>query len=142
MNAERFKAQYDIMLKNIDEIKTIVGKPPETASEQAGKTMGKVRYLYNGLVLTLVDVGNSIIFENNYRPPRNKADIFISLAEQKILAPNVIVGVKKAVFAQPKINNFSDPELLKVIGDSIDALGKTLGFFAVHFNRKQTAADR
>ena len=125
------------MLKNIEEIRNIAKKPPEMSSAQDIKTMEKVKYLFYGLTKTMVDIGNNIIEENEFRKPLNNADVFISLAEHDILISDIVPGIKKAVFAIPKITGCSYDELLSVISKSINDIHKCLDSFAVYFKRKQ-----
>ncbi|HEX7319687.1 MAG TPA: hypothetical protein VF399_04950 [bacterium] len=134
MNLGISRAQYDRMLKNIEEIKATIKKPPEMNSPQSVKVIEKVKYLFYGMIKSLVDMGNRIIEEKELRRPRNNADVFISLAEHDIVASALVPGLKKAVFSMPKMSHCSYEEVLATIGESIEAVHKCLDSYTVYFD--------
>jgi len=136
MNLGVSRAQYDRMLKNIEEIKAVVKKPPELNSPQGVRAIEKVKYLFYGLTKSLVDMGNRIIEEKELRRPRNNADVFISLAEHGIVASALVPGLKKAVFSMPKMSGCSYEKVLEIIGQSIEAIHKCLDSYIVFFDFK------
>jgi hypothetical protein len=127
------------MIKNIEEIKAVIKKPPDMNSPQGVKVIEKTKYLFHGLTKSLIDMGNRIIEEKELRRPRNGADVFISLAEHDIVMSSLVPGLKKAVFSLPKMSHCSYDELLAIIEQSIEAIHKCLDSYTVYFDfRLQT----
>lgn len=137
MDASGFKDIYNTMLKNIEEIKTALSRIDKYSPEDQLKLGEKVKYLFYGLTKTLVDIGNQILVENDYRTPLNKADVFISLAEHDIIALNLVPGVKKAVLVIPKVMQSNTQEVFAIIKESMESLCKCLDSFAVYYNLKE-----
>lgn len=137
MSITNFPKLYEGMVKNIEELKLIVKKPENLNSLNNTKIVEKTKYLFYGLIKSLVNLGNKIIIENDFRQPLNTADIFISLAEHEIIIPSVIPGIKKAVLATHRINGCSGLELVELISESIVDLHQCLDSFAVYFNLKR-----
>ena len=136
MDAESFKPLYENLDKNLKEIKEVIKKPKLLEFTNSAKILEKLKYLFYSATKSLVDIGHSIILENDLRDPLNRADIFISLAERDIVMSSVVPGVKKAVLALSKMNNYQPPETLKLISDSIEDLHKCLDSFVVYFDLK------
>jgi Na+/phosphate symporter len=134
MNLGISKEQYETMVKNIEEIKSVIKKPPDTNSPQGVKSIEKVKYFFYGLTKSLIDMGNRIIEEKELRRPRNNADVFISLAEHDIVMSSLVPGLKKAVFSMRRMSGCSYDELLAIIGQSIDAIHKCLDSYTVYFD--------
>jgi uncharacterized protein YutE (UPF0331/DUF86 family) len=138
MDTSSFQRLYDDFSKNIDEIKSMTKDDDLLQSPDSIKIVERAKYLFFSFTKTLVDIGHSIILENDFRDPLNRADIFISLAEHGIIVSSVVPGVKKAVLALPKINSSSYAEVLEIISESISDLHKCLDSFAVYFKLKDT----
>ena len=134
MDYDRFKSMYKDIKKNIDEIKSTMKKADLLKSPDCTKVLDRMKYLFYSLTKSLVDIGHSIILENDLRDPLNRADIFISLAEQKIVESSIVPGVKKAVLALSKIDNYKHSEILEIISGSIAGLNKCLDAFVVYFD--------
>ncbi|MEO0094620.1 MAG: hypothetical protein ABIL46_01050 [candidate division WOR-3 bacterium] len=137
MDTARFKEIYEMMQKNIEEIKTVTGKLDKYSPEDQIKLCEKIKYLFYGLAKTLVDVGNKIIVENDYREPLNNADVFISLAEHDIINSNLIPSLKKAVLAIPKVMQCPKDDVLAIIRESMESICKCLDSFAVYYDLKE-----
>lgn len=128
---------YDTMLKNIEEIKTVYGKIDRYSPEDKIHLCDKIKYLFYGLAKTLVDIGNKIIVENDYRTPLNNADVFISLAEHDIITSNLVPGIKKAVLVIPRVMQSNLEEVFTIIKESMESICKCLDSFAVYYNLKR-----
>uniref|UniRef100_A0A7V0Z468 DUF86 domain-containing protein n=1 Tax=candidate division WOR-3 bacterium TaxID=2052148 RepID=A0A7V0Z468_UNCW3 len=137
MDAAGFKEVYETMQKNIEEIKTVTEKLNKYSPEDQIKLCEKIKYLFYGLAKTLVDIGNKIIVENDYRQPLNNADVFISLAEHEIINSNLIPGIKKAVLVIPKVMQSNTQEVIAIIKESIESICKCLDSFAVYYDLKE-----
>ncbi|MEO0138098.1 MAG: hypothetical protein ABIL39_02105 [candidate division WOR-3 bacterium] len=136
MGTGEFREIYETMQKNIEEIKTTVEKINRYSLEDQLKLCERIKYLFYGLTKTLVDIGNKIIVENDYREPLNNADVFISLAEHEIINTNLIPGLKKVVLAIPKVMQSSKDEVLTMIKESMESICKCLDSFAVYYDLK------
>ena len=136
MDDVTFTALYKNLQNNITEIKEIVKNSEELKIPKNQKFFEKLRYLFYSLTKSTVDIGHSIILENEYRDPLNRADIFISLAERDIILSSVVPGVKKAALALPRLNNFSVSDLLELIAASIPDIHTCLDSFQVYFRLK------
>lgn len=127
---------YKNLQHNIKEIEEI-SKTPEQLKTPAGrKTLERLKYLFYSLTKSTVDIGHSIILENEYRDPLNRTDIFISLGERDIILPSAVRGVKKATLALPRLNDYPVSELLEIITNSLRDIHKCLDSFEVYFNLK------
>ncbi|MCX7995046.1 MAG: hypothetical protein N3A65_04670 [candidate division WOR-3 bacterium] len=136
MDTGRFREVYETMRNNIEEIKTVMEKLSRYSPEDQLKLCEKIKYLFYGLAKNLVDIGNKIIVENDYREPLNNADVFISLAEHDIINHNLIPGLKKTVLAIPKVMQSNKDEILALIKDSMESICKCLDSFAVYYDLK------
>jgi len=116
----------------------MVKKPmAQTMVSPAGvRVIERMKYLFYSLTKTLIDVGNSIIQENSFRQPLNRADIFISLAENSIILPSIVPNVKKAAIALPQVINIGYSETLELVSLSIIDLHQCLDSFAVYYSLK------
>ncbi len=136
MDAGRFREVYETMQKNIEEIKTITEKLNRYSPEDQIKLCEKMKYLFYGLAKTLVDIGNKIIVENDYRQPLNNADVFISLAEHDIINSNLVPGIKKAVLVIPKVMQINKDDVVALVKESMESICKCLDSFAVYYDLK------
>jgi uncharacterized protein YutE (UPF0331/DUF86 family) len=136
MDDEQFTALYKNLQHNIAEIKEMIKKPKELEIPKNQKLLEKLRYLFYSLTKSTVDIGHSIILENEYRDPLNRTDIFISLAERDIILSSVVPGVKKATLALPKLNSYPISELLAIVSASLPDIHKCLDSFQVYFRFK------
>lgn len=136
MDAGRFREVYETMQKNIEEIKTVTEKLNRYSPEDQIKLCEKIKYLFYGLAKTLVDIGNKIIVENDYRQPLNNADVFISLAEHDIINSNLVPGIKKAVLVIPKVMQSNKDDVVALVKESMESICKCLDSFAVYYDLK------
>jgi uncharacterized protein YutE (UPF0331/DUF86 family) len=136
MDEEKFTALYKNLQENIAGIKELIKNPEGLKKPKNQKLLEKLRYLFYSLTKSTVDIGHSIILENEYRDPLNRTDIFISLAERDIILSSVVPGVKKATLALPKLNNYPVSELLDIVSASIPDIHKCLDSFQVYFQLK------
>lgn len=136
MDAAGFREIYETMQKNIEEIKTISSKINRYSPEDKIRQSEKIKYLFYGLTKTLVDVGNKIIVENDYRTPLNNADVFISLAEHDIIASSLVPGIKKAVLVIPRVMQSNADEVFTIIKESMESICKCLDSFVVYYDLK------
>jgi len=136
MDEEKFTALYKNLQENIAGIKELIKDPEQLKKPKNQKLLEKLRYLFYSLTKSTVDIGHSIILENEYRDPLNRTDIFISLAERDIILSSVVPGVKKATLALPTLNNYPVSELLDIVSASIPDIHKCLDSFQVYFQLK------
>lgn len=136
MDAVKFKEIYETMQKNIEEIKNTSSKIDRYGPEDKIRLSEKIKYLFYGLTKTLVDVGNKIIVENDFRQPLNNADVFISLAEHDIITPSLVPGIKKAVMIIPRVMQSNSDEVFAIIKDSMESICKCLDSFVVYYDLK------
>jgi len=138
MNPGQFRELHESLLKNIEEIKTTIKKLDHNNLNlpEVIKKIERTKYLFYGLTKSLLDIGNNIIIENDFREPINNADIFVSLAEHEIIIFSIVPGVKKAILGMPYIGGRTYSELLQLISESIVDLHKCLDFFALYFGIK------
>lgn len=136
MDDATFTPLYKNLQNNITEIKEITKNSKDLEMPKNQKLFEKLKYLFYSLTKSTVDIGHSIILENEYRDPLNRADIFISLAERDIILSSVVPGIKKAALALPRLNNFPVSELLEIISTSIPDIHKCLDSFQVYFRLK------
>ncbi len=133
MNADEFKVLHDNLEEHIEEIKATLKIKELLESPEHTKKFERMRYLYYSTVKALVDLGHSIILENDLRDPLNRADIFISLAEKDIMMSSVVPGLKKAILTLPQINSMDHARAFEIIAESIDDIHKCLDSFVVYF---------
>jgi uncharacterized protein YutE (UPF0331/DUF86 family) len=136
MDIHQFERLRENMKKNITELKSILNdqnvlNPSDPAKYDRGV------YLFQSTARSMITVGNDIIIENDLRSPLNPADVFISLAEHNLLSSSIVVGMKKAAMAMPKITEFTKQELVDIMADSVRYLSKCLESYAEYFQAKQ-----
>lgn len=136
MDAVKFREIYETMQKSIEEIKNTSSKIDRYTPEDKIRLSEKIKYLFYGLTKTLVDVGNKIIVENDYRTPLNNADVFISLAEHDVIASNLVPGIKKAVLTIPRVMQSNADEVFTIIKESMDSICKCFDSFVVYYDLK------
>ena len=133
MDSDTFHQVKKNLLKNIDEIKETLKRKNLLNAPDTSKTIERMKYLLYSITKTLIDVGHSIILEKDLPAPRNRADIFICLAELEIIMSNIVPGVKKAVIAFPKMNTYSPEETVRLVTSSIGDLHACLDSFTAYF---------
>ncbi len=136
MDAKGFAVLYDNLKNNINEIESTIKQKELWESSAQIETLERTKYLFYSITKSLVDVGHSIIVENDFRVPLNRADIFISLAEHAVVVSSIVPGIKKAVLSLPKIDNYQYVEIMKIIAESIGDLHKCLDYFSSYFKKK------
>lgn len=136
MDVNDFKALYDNLSNNINEIKSKINQKNLLELPDQTNSLERTKYLFYSITKSLIDVGRSIIVENNFRVPINRADIFISLAERAVVVPSIVPGIKRAVFSLPKIDNYQHADIIKIMSESIDDLHKCLDCFSSYFKMK------
>ncbi len=136
MDYPTFTTLYENLKNNIEEITKIIKTPEQLKTPASRKTLERLKYLFYSLTKSTVDIGHSIILENEYRDPLNRTDIFISLAERDIILPSAVRGVKKATLVLPKLNDYPVSELLDIITNSLSDIHKCLDSFEVYFSLK------
>jgi len=136
MDYPTFTSLYKNLKNNIEEITKTIKKPEQLKTPAGRKILERLKYLFYSLTKSTVDIGHSIILENDYRDPLNRTDIFISLAERDIILPSAVRGVKKATLVLPRLNEYPVSELLDIITNSLDDIHKCLDSFEVYFSLK------
>ncbi len=139
MDSDTFQQIKKNLLKNIDEIKETLKRKNLLNAPDTVKTIERMKYLLYSITKTLIDIGHSIILEKDLPPPRNRADIFICLAELQIIMSNIVPGVKKAVIAFPKMNTYSPEDTVRLVTSSIGDLHACLDSFAAYFAVRDTS---
>ena len=124
----QFKKISQMLTQNIDEIKSAT-QDPELLDNIQGADFERIVYLFHSITKSMVDIGNSIIIENDFRDPLNTADVFISLAEHSIIPSSIVPGMKKAAIVLPKIRNYARSDLLSIITDCIGDVSRCLVSF-------------
>jgi len=137
VDAKDFEVLYDNFKKNINEIKSTIRQKDLWESPNQIETLERTKYLFYSITKSLIDVGHSIIVENDFRIPLNRADIFISLAEHAVVVSSIVPGIKRAVLSLPKINNYQYVEIMEIMSESIDDLHKCLDYFSSYFKMKE-----
>jgi hypothetical protein len=133
MDVEDFKVYQSNMSKNIKDIKEIIKNEKILESPDCEKIVEKLKYFFYSVTKTLTDIGHSIILEKDLRTPLNRADVFISLAEQEIIMPSIVPGIKKAVFALPRIKESPYADDIEIVSTSINDLTMCLDSFSIYF---------
>ena len=136
MDYPTFTTLYKNLKNNIEEITKIIKTPEQLKTPAGRKILERLKYLFYSLTKSTVDIGHSIILENDYRDPLNRTDIFISLAERDIILPSAVRGVKKATLVLPRLNDYSVSELLDIVTNSLGDIHKCLDSFEVYFSLK------
>ena len=85
----------------------------------------------------MIDIGNSIIINNDFRYPLNTADVFISLAENNVISPSIVPGLKKAALMMPKLKSYTHPELVDIMQQCIGDFNRCLNSFTKYFERRK-----
>jgi uncharacterized protein YutE (UPF0331/DUF86 family) len=134
-----FKRMSESLTRNISEIKSAT-QDSQSPNDLQGPGFERIIYLFHSITKSMIDIGNSIIIENNLRDPLNTADVFISLAEHGIIPSSIVPGMKKAAIVMPKIRNYDPSELFGIIADCIDDVGRCLVSFKKYHHSK-TAAE-
>lgn len=132
---DKFSRLHDTIKGNIAEVKSAIRKT-DVLSGYNLQTFERVTYLFQSIIKSTIEIGNSIIIENDLRNPLNTADVFISLAEHKIISPLIVPGLKRAALAMPKIKNYEKTELLEIITECINDFSSCLYSFNKHFQSK------
>lgn len=137
MNADDFLSLSENIKKNIHEVITTT-KTCDLLEPLNSNSFERIVYLFQSIARSMVDIGNGIIIESDFRTPLNTADVFISLAEHSVISSSIVPGLKKAAMAMPRIQNFEDAELLEIITNSIEDLNRCLNAFTKHFRTKES----
>lgn len=140
MGAQEFKNLRENISRNIAEIKSITrdSRAGEVADRQA---FDRSVYLFQSVVHAMINVGNNIIIENNFRSPMNTVDVFISLAEQNVIPQATVRGMKRAALAMPKIKNIADAELVEIMAGCMDDFSQCLASYARFFETQDSGED-
>jgi hypothetical protein len=131
----QFESMSESLTKNIAEIKSAV-KNPDLDDNLNGQDFERIVYLFQSITKSMVDIGNRIIIENDFRSPLNTADVFISLAEHDVIPQVIVPGIKKAAITMPKIRRYTQPELLNIITECIGDVSRCLVSFKKYHNSK------
>lgn len=115
--------------KNIAEVRSVL-KDPDHVQADGGRSFERTVYLFQSIAKAMVDIGNRIIIENDFRTPLNTADVFISLAEHDIIPIAIVPGLKKAAITMPKIRNYDNRELFDIMTSCIGDMNRCLDHFA------------
>ncbi|MGB7054057.1 MAG: hypothetical protein WBE28_01895 [bacterium] len=134
-----FKRMSESLTKNIAEVKSAT-ENPGLLENLHGQKFERIVYLFQSITKSIVDIGNRIIIENDFRNPLNTADVFISLAEHDVIPQSIVPGVKKAAIALPKIRNYDTPQLFNMITDCISDVSRCLVSFK-KYHHSRTSGD-
>ena len=121
--------------KNIAEVRSVL-KDPDHLQADGGRSFERTVYLFQSVTKAIVDIGNKIIIENDFRSPLNTADVFISLAEHDIIPSAIVPGLKKAAITMPKIRSYDNGDLFDIIGGCIGDMNRCLDLFARYHQSK------
>jgi uncharacterized protein YutE (UPF0331/DUF86 family) len=130
-----FNRISESLTNNIAEVRSAI-KDPYLLENIDGQKFERTVYLFQSITKSLVDIGNHIIIENDFRSPLNTADVFISLAEHDVITSSIVPGVKKAAIAMPKIRELEDAELSSIMTDCIDDISRCLVSFKKYHDLK------
>ena len=130
-----FSRLSEILARNITELKSTMkrGNGAETLDRAIFE---RVVYLFHSTTKSLIEIGNSIVIENDFRKPVNTADVFISLAEQNIISTLIVPNLKKAAFMIVRIKSHEDGEIVKTIRDCIADFNQCLTSFSKYYKLK------
>jgi hypothetical protein len=134
-----FSRYSDNIKSNITEVKSAI-KNADLLNGYDSQKFERVVYLFQSIMKSMIEVGNNIIIENDLRSPLNTADVFISLAEHKVISSLIVPGLKRAALAMPKIKNYENTELLEIITECINDFSSCLYSFNKHFQSKEDGA--
>jgi len=127
--------QSENLKKNVAEIKSTI-KNTDLLTSVDQQRFERVVYLFQSVIRSLVDIGNKIIVNNDFRNPLNTADVFISLAENNVISSSIVPGLKKAALMMPKMRSYTPPELVDVMQQCIGDFNRCLNSFIEYFKRK------
>jgi uncharacterized protein YutE (UPF0331/DUF86 family) len=136
MVAGEFKNLYDNLSKNISELKDLIKNADSPDLKMRTRIFERIKYLYYSIAKAMIDIGHGIVLENDYRDPRNRADVFISLAEHDIIMSSSVPGVKKSALVMNKINQMPNDEIKELVSSSVNDIQKCLDSFQVYFDLK------
>ena len=136
---EKFLRFHENTKNNITEVKSAI-KNAGLLDGYNPQAFERIVYLFQSIIKSMIEVGNNIIIENDLRSPLNTADVFISLAEHKVISPLIVPGLKRAALAMPKIKNYENTELLEIIAECINDFGSCLYSFNKYFQSKGNKA--
>jgi len=131
-----FQSQSENLKKNIAEIKSTI-KDPDLLSSADHQAFERIIYLFQSVIKSVIDTGNNIIINNDFRNPLNTADVFISLAENNIISPSIVPGLKKAALMMPKMKSYTHPELVDIMQQCIGDFNQCVNSFTEYFKRKK-----
>lgn len=130
-----FKRMSESLTKNIAEVKSATDNPT-SLNDLQGPGFERIIYLFHSITKSMVDIGNHIIIENDFRNPLNTADVFISLAEHRVIPSSVVPGMKKAAIVMPKIRDYAPTDLFGIITDCISDVSRCLVSFKKYHHSK------
>lgn len=133
----QFKRISQRLMQNIDEIRSAT-QNPQLLDDIQGSNFERIVYLFHSVTKSMVDIGNGIIIENDFRNPLNTADVFISLAEHSVIPSSIVPGMKKAAIALPKIRDYAPSDLLSIITDCIGDVSRCLVSFKKYHHSTAT----
>jgi hypothetical protein len=139
MDPNSFQTLKDNMKKNITEIKSTLNNP-NALDPADGSKFDRSIYLFQSLTKSMIAIGNDIIIENDFRGPVNPADVFISLAEQKLISTSIVPGLKKAAITMPRIANCTKAELMEIMNECMGDFNQCLNSFSEYFTSKKDGA--
>ena len=132
-----FQRMSERLTQNIAEIKSATGNP-QALGDLQNPGFERIVYLFHSITKSMVDIGNQIIIENDFRDPLNTADVFISLAEHSVIPSSIVPGMKKAAIVMPRIPNYSSSDLFSIISDCIGDLSRCLVSFKKYHHAKSS----
>ena len=135
----QFQKQSENLKKNIAEIKSTI-KNPDLLVSTDRQVFERLIYLFQSVIKTVIDLGNNIIINNDFRNPLNTADVFISLAENNVISPSIVPGLKKAALMMPKMKDYTHAELVDVMQQCIGDFNRCLHSFTQYFKQKRDEA--
>lgn len=136
MDPHTFESLQENMKKNILEVKSIINIP-SVLEPSDGATYDRGVYLFQSVIKSLIAIGNDIIIENDFRAPLNPADVFISLAEQKLISTSIVPALKKAAIAMPRISSSTKPEIMQMMTECISNFSQCLNSYSEYFASKR-----
>ena len=130
-----FQSQSENLKKHITEIKSTI-KDPDLLTSTDKPVFERLIYLFQSVIKTVIEIGNNIIINNDFRNPLNTADVFISLAENNVISPSIVPGLKKAALMMPKMKNYTHAELVEIMQQCIGDFNRCLHSFTMYFEQK------
>jgi len=130
-----FTRLSEILNKNITELKSTM-KNSNWVEAFDRTAFERVVYIFRSTTKSLIDVGNGIIIENDFRKPLNTVDVFISLAEHKIISSRIVPNLKKAALMIVRMKNHDDAGIVKTIADCVPDFNRCLVSFSKYYRRK------